>query len=114
MIKTKRVYDRPSRQDGLRVLVDRLWPRGMKKEDAKVDLWLKEVAPSDGLRKWYGHDPEKWPEFRRRYFRELDRKEEEVSRLREGRHGRNVTLLYSAREERYNNAAALKEYLEGS
>ncbi len=107
----KRVYESPSAGDGVRVLVDRLWPRGLSKGKAAIDLWLREAAPSDALRKWYKHDPEKWPEFRRRYFAELDAKPEELAPLAKlGR--RRVTLVFGSREERLNNAVALKEYLE--
>ena len=110
-LSLKRVYEEPSPRDGVRVLVDRLWPRGLSKDKAAIDLWIREAAPSDALRKWYRHDPEKWPEFRRRYFAELDSKPEELAPLEElGR--RRVTLVFSSREERLNNAAALKEYLE--
>lgn len=108
----KRVYERRSRADGYRVLVDALWPRGVAKKDAAIDLWLKEVAPSEKLRRWFAHDPARWTEFRARYFRELDGRkgslEPLVERARRGR----VTLVYGAKEERCNNAAALKEYLE--
>jgi uncharacterized protein YeaO (DUF488 family) len=108
--RVKRVYAEPSESDGFRVLVDRLWPRGLSKEGARVDLWLKDIAPSDGLRKWYGHDPEKWPEFKRRYFRELKEKEALLEEIT-SRRGQ-VTLLFGSKEEKLNNASALKEYLE--
>lgn len=108
----KRAYDEPKKADGRRVLVDRVWPRGVSREQAAIDEWLKEAAPSTELRKWFGHDPPKWEEFRKRYFRELDERPETVDRLAawvgEGR----VTLVFGAREERFNNAVALKEYLE--
>ncbi|MEJ2324107.1 MAG: DUF488 family protein [Nitrospirota bacterium] len=106
----KRVYDEPARSDGFRVLVDRLWPRGLSKEEAAVDLWLKDIAPSNELRKWYGHDPEKWPEFKRRYFGELKKKEELLEQITSRKGG--VTLLFGSKEEKLNNAAALKEYIE--
>jgi uncharacterized protein YeaO (DUF488 family) len=112
MLRTKRVYERPAKGDGFRVLVDRLWPRGLTKEEAKVDLWLKDVAPSDELRKWYGHDPGKWPEFKRRYFGELKGKEGLVKQIEEKLAKGVVTLLFGTREEKYNNAAALKEHIE--
>ncbi|MDA8089490.1 MAG: DUF488 domain-containing protein [Nitrospiraceae bacterium] len=112
MIKIKRVYEKPDRADGLRVLVDRMWPRGLKKEEAKVDLWLKEVAPSAELRKWFGHEPEKCGEFRARYFRELKGKNKMVSELAEKVIDGPVTLLYAAKYEECNNATVLKEYLE--
>ncbi len=111
MIKIKRVYEKPEKSDGLRILVDRLWPRGLSKEKSKVDLWLKDIAPSDELRKWFGHDPEKWDEFRRRYFKELKDKKDLVDLVIEKAHG-EVTLLYGTKEEKYNNAHALKEYIE--
>lgn len=112
MIKIKRVYEKPDRADGLRVLVDRMWPRGLKKEEAKVDLWLKEVAPSAELRKWFGHEPEKCGEFSARYFRELKGKNKMVSELAEKVIDGPVTLLYAAKYEECNNATVLKEYLE--
>lgn len=111
MIKIKRIYNPPSKEDGFRILVDRLWPRGLSKEKAKIDLWLKEIAPSDHLRKWYGHDPKKWTEFRKTYFNELKDKDELVNliagKLKEG----TITFLYSSKEEKVNNAVALKEYI---
>lgn len=112
-IHIKRVYDKPSEADGLRVLVDRVWPRGMKKESAKIDRWLKEIAPSTELRKWFGHDPEKWREFKKRYFVELrEQKQTLRALLDEARqHGGALTLVYSAKDETHNNAAALREYL---
>lgn len=111
MIKIKRVYDEPDVIDGFRMLVDRFWPRGLSKERAKVDLWLKDIAPSEALRKWFAHDPEKWSEFKRRYFEEL-RNKKELDLIIKKAKGGVVTLLYGTKEERYNNAAALKEYLE--
>lgn len=111
MIKIKRVYEEPSNEDCFRILVDRLWPRGLSKEKVKVELWLKEIAPGEGLRKWFAHDPKKWDEFRRRYFEELKDKKEMVDLIIEKAHG-GVTLLYGAKDEKHNNAAALKEYIE--
>ena len=111
-ITTKRVYEPPSPGDGQRVLVDRLWPRGVSKEAAKVDIWLRDIAPSEELRRWYGHVPERWEEFKRRYHRELDRNPEAVARLREMLEDGPVTILFGARDERRNQAIALKEYLE--
>ncbi len=113
MIRVKRVYDPASREDGFRILVDRLWPSGLGRDEAGIDLWLKEVAPSTRLRKWFGHQPDRWREFKRRYFLELKEKEEQVKIIEEleRRHG-VITLLYSARNPKYNNAVALKEYLE--
>jgi uncharacterized protein YeaO (DUF488 family) len=113
-VKVKRVYNDPSTEDGVRILVDRLWPRGLKKEAAKLDEWLKEIAPSDELRKWFGHDPDRWEEFKARYFHELDRQSEVISKLKEKARSGKVTLLFAARDETYNNAVALKEYLEGT
>lgn len=112
MIKVKRVYEPPARGDGKRFLIDRLWPRGLKKEQAQLDAWLKEVAPSDTLRKWFGHDPAKWQEFQRRYFKELEVKPEAWRPLREAARRGNVTLLFGASDEKHNNAVALKAFLE--
>lgn len=112
MIKLKRAYEEPSRDDGERILVERLWPRGLTKERAAVDLWLKEIAPSPELRKWFGHDPSKWTRFQKRYWKELEKNEEAVEQLRQkGRHG-TMTLVYAARDEEHNGALALKQYLE--
>jgi len=111
MIKIKRIYDTPAEDDGFRILVDRLWPRGLTKEKAKVDLWLKEIAPSDQLRKWYAHDPKKWVEFRKRYFNDLHAKRELVNQIVQKTKEGDVTLLYSSKEEKINNAVALKEYI---
>ena len=110
---TKRVYDPPAATDGRRILIDRLWARGLSKTKAKVDFWAKDVAPSTGLRKWYQHDPDKWKEFRRRYFAELDANPDGVARLKAELGKGTVTLLFSSRETRLNNAAALREYLSG-
>ena len=111
-LSIKRIYDPPAKEDGFRILVDRLWPRGIKKERAAVAEWLKDIAPSNALRKWFSHDPDKWPEFRRRYFEELENKDEMIDLiLDKERHGA-VTLLYGAKEEKVNNAVALKEYIE--
>ena len=114
MIKAKRIYEPAAKNDGVRVLVDRLWPRGIKKEDADVDIWLKAIAPSDDLRKWFGHDPDRWDEFRKRYHEELADWEGvlvPVFQFIEKDHG-TVTLLFGAKNEEQNNAVALKEYLE--
>ena len=111
MICIKRTYERPARADGQRILVERLWPRGMKKETLHADAWLKEVAPSTQLRRWFGHQVERWEEFRRRYQRELDAKPEVWAPLLEaGKHGR-VTLLYSAHDVVHNGAVVLREFL---
>jgi uncharacterized protein YeaO (DUF488 family) len=110
-VQVKRVYDAPAESDGRRILVDRLWPRGLTKEKAAIDVWLKEVSPSNELRKWYGHDPEKWDEFRRRFGAELDANPEAVAELRaELKKGRS-TLLFGSKETEINNAMALREYL---
>ena len=111
-IKLKRAYEKPESGDGIRILVERLWPRGISKKDAKLDLWLKEVAPSNELRKWYGHDPEKWTEFKKRYFEELDGEKAAVDELRKAVRGKDVTFVYGSKEETHNSAAALREYLE--
>lgn len=111
IIKVKRVYDEPSSDDGVRVLVDRLWPRGLSKESARIDLWLKDVAPSNELRKWFNHDASKWEEFKRRYFKELENNKAVNELINLLRDRRTITLLYSAKSP-YNNATALKEYLE--
>ncbi len=111
MLKTKRIYELPSSDDGERILVDRLWPRGLSKEKARIDEWMKEIAPSDELRNWYRHEDAKWDEFRNRYFSELETKKELVDRLRQKSRKKDVTLLFSTRAEK-NNAVALKEYLE--
>lgn len=110
--RTKRIYEKAGTADGYRVLVDRLWPRGVAKASARVDLWLRDVAPSDALRKWFAHDPARWDEFKGRYFRELDRHPERLQELRARGRGRRVTLLFAARNAEQNNAVALKEYLE--
>ena len=112
MIRIERVYDTRRHSDGPCYLVDRLWPRGMKKESLPLDGWPKEVAPSDELRHWFGHDPDKWPEFQRRYRAELDAHPEVWRPLLEAaRHGK-LTLYYGARDTEHNNAVVLKEYLE--
>jgi uncharacterized protein YeaO (DUF488 family) len=112
MIQVKRVYDPPDAKDGARFLVERLWPRGVKKEALLMQDWLKDVAPSGELRRWFSHDPAKWREFQRRYFKELDGHREVWQPLLQAARRRNVTLLYSARDTEHNNAVALKEYLE--
>jgi uncharacterized protein YeaO (DUF488 family) len=111
-IQLKRIYDSADPEDGYRVLVDRIWPRGISKDKAKVDLWPKELAPSKELRQWFGHEPDKWPEFKRRYFKELRQQEENLQPLREASQKARVTLVFASKEERYNNAAALKAFLE--
>jgi len=111
-LRVKRVYDVPLPDDGVRVLVDRLWPRGLKREVSKIDLWLKAVAPSDGLRRWFGHEPRRWPEFQKRYGAELAKNAEHVAVLRELIKGRKpVTLLYAAKDIEHNNAIVLRDFL---
>jgi uncharacterized protein YeaO (DUF488 family) len=114
MITIKRVYDRPEPSDGTRFLVERLWPRGVKKDTLRLDGWLKEVAPSDALRRWFGHDPAKWQEFQRRYGAELESKAEAWQPILKAARRGNVTLLYSAQDTEHNNAVALKAYMEKS
>ncbi len=111
-VQTKRVYEPPDPADGTRILVDRLWPRGLTKPRARIEFWAKAIAPSSELRRWYGHDPEKWNEFRGRYFAELRANPVGVAELRRYLGKGKVTLLYSSKEQRLNNATALKEYLE--
>jgi uncharacterized protein YeaO (DUF488 family) len=112
MVKIKRVYDTASRGDGKRILVDRLWPRGLRKEDARIDRWLKEIAPSNELRKWFGHDPAKWPEFRKRYAAELAKNSELLEELRAEAGKGIITLLFAAKDAAHNNAVVLKELIE--
>ncbi len=112
MIRMKRVYEEPGPEDGLRVLVERLWPRGLTKDRAAVDLWLKELAPSSELRKWYGHDPAKWELFCERYWAELTQQEELVRTLQQKSEEGTVTLVYAARDEHRNSAVALKRFIE--
>ena len=109
--RIKRVYDESDRTDGKRILVDRLWPRGLTKEKARVDLWLKDVAPSNELRRWFGHDPKKWPEFKRRYKKELKTFGSPLLTLREEAKKNAVTLLYGARDQEHNEAIVLLELL---
>ncbi len=112
MIKVKRIYEKAEDTDGFRVLVDRLWPRGVKKEEAKLDEWLKDIAPSDELRKWFGHDPTKWEEFKKRYKTELSPKGELLGNLIEEAQGKDITLLYASRETEHNNVIVLRDVLE--
>ena len=112
MIKIRRVYAELGEDEGFRVLIDRLWPRGLSKEKVKLDLWLKEIAPSDALRKWYAHDPKKWTEFKHRYFQELAKNEDLIGPILDKAQKGVVTLLYGSKEEKVNNAVALKDYLE--
>jgi uncharacterized protein YeaO (DUF488 family) len=110
-IRIKRAYEAPDDGDGMRILVDRLWPRGISKEKGRIDLWLKEIAPSNELRKWYGHVPDKWEEFRQRYFAELDARPEQVEELLGYLKKCDVTFVYSSTEQHLNNAVALREYM---
>ena len=111
-VHIKRVYEPSESSDGTRVLIDRLWPRGLTKEKARVGLWLKDTAPSTELRKWFGHDPAKWGEFKKRYHKELTKNKEIISKLEEQFKNGNVTLVYGAKDEEHNDAVVLKEYLE--
>ena len=111
-IQIKRAYDNTSENDGYRILADRLWPRGISKEKARIDYWAKALAPSNELRRWYGHDPEKWPEFKFRYFAELDANPESVKELLDYVKRGSVTFVYSSKKQHINNAVALKEYFE--
>jgi len=111
-IKIKRAYESPDEADGCRILVDRLWPRGISKERAKVDYWPRELSPSNELRRWYNHDPKKWPEFKSRYFAELKKKPEQLKELTAFLQKGTVTFVYSTKEEQLNNAVALKEYVD--
>lgn len=112
MITVKRAYDPASPGDGVRYLVDRLWPRGVKKESLKIEAWLKDAAPSDALRRWFGHDPERWPEFRRRYAAELEAHPESWQPLLAAARRGAVTLVYGARDTEHNDAVALKGFVE--
>ncbi len=112
-IKTKRIYEKPEANDGFRILVDRLWPRGLKKERAAIDLWLKEIAPSNDLRKWFGHEKPRWEDFRKRYGDELAGKADLLASLSNlVKEKGKVTLLFAASDEAHNNAVALKEFIE--
>jgi len=111
-LNLKRVYEAPHKDDGTRILVDRLWPRGLTKEKAKVDLWLKEIAPSTELRKWFGHDPKKWRSFRKRYETELKDHADEIKLLKSKVKEGTVTLIYGARDQEHNEALVLKQFLE--
>ena len=112
MVNIKRIYEPPSKDDGKRILIDRLWPRGLKKEDARIDEWVKELAPSTELRKWFNHEPDKWGEFKKRFFSELRGKEELVDGIIGAARKGRVTLLFGSKEERFNNAVALREYID--
>lgn len=108
----KRVYDKLAKEDGKRILIDRLWPRGLTKEKAKIDLWLKDIAPSTELRKWFGHDPAKWTEFKERYVAEIKKNNQVRTQLEEQIKKGKVTLVYGAKDKVHNDAVVLKEYLE--
>jgi uncharacterized protein YeaO (DUF488 family) len=112
MINLKRAYEPAAKTDGERILVERLWPRGVSKDRAKIDLWLKDAAPSTELRKWFGHDPEKWQQFRRRYVAELKEKVDVIKMLKQKAKKGRVTFVYAARDEEHNGALALKQFLE--
>jgi uncharacterized protein YeaO (DUF488 family) len=111
-MQLKRAYEPSNPEDGARFLVERLWPRGVKKTELKIDAWLKDAAPSYGLRRWFAHDPRKWPEFRRRYFTELNGHPEVIDPIRIAMTRGRVTLIYSARDEEFYNAVALKDYIQ--
>ena len=111
VINVERIYDNPKGNNTFRILVDRLWPRGLSKDKVKIDLWQRDIAPSNSLRKWFSHDEKKWNEFKHRYFKELDNSDSVNTLLDKVRDG-SVTLLYGAKDEKINNAIALKEYLE--
>lgn len=113
-IKIKRVYEPAEAADGFRVLVDRLWPRGLKKEAAQVDVWMKEVAPSTELRKWFNHEPEKWESFRKKYKTELQQSEAVGELLQHVKKHKKITLLYAARDEQHNDAVVLQQFLDGA
>jgi uncharacterized protein YeaO (DUF488 family) len=113
MIQLKRVYEKPSRKDGVRILVDRLWPRGLTKERAAVNLWLKDVSPSSELRKWFGHDPAKWKEFQVRYRQEIRHNIDVLALHNQKSDDRTVTLVYGARDEQHNEAVVLRKFVEG-
>jgi len=111
MVKIKRIYESASPDDGKRVYIDRLWPRGMKKEEVKIDEWIKEISPSDSLRKWFGHDPSKYAEFKRRYTREIEKHSEIFERIKREAKKETITLLFSAKDVEHNNATVLQELL---
>ncbi len=113
MLKLKRVYEQPLKEDGMRILVERLWPRGLAKERAAIDIWLKDVAPSPELRKWFAHKTEKWEEFARRYWKELEKKHDLIELIRQKSEEGTVTFVYAARDEKHNGAVALKMFIEG-
>jgi uncharacterized protein YeaO (DUF488 family) len=112
-IRIERIYDNPKGGDSFRILADRLWPRGLAKDKVRVDLWQKDIAPSNTLRRWFGHDEKKWDEFKQKYFKELDKNNDAVNTIiKTAQKQKSITLLYGTREKRFNNAVALKEYLK--
>ena len=111
-VDVKRAYETPAKSDGCRILVDRIWPRGITKDDLQVDAWLKDLAPSTGLRKWFGHDPKKWDEFRKRYAKELEQRSGALAELIARAGAGHVTLVFAAKDSEHNNAVALKQQLE--
>ncbi len=113
-VRLKRAYERPAAEDGTRILVDRLWPRGVKKEHAAIDHWVKDLSPSTELRKWFGHDPDRWQDFRRRYRAELRQRSDQLDRLRDLARQGAITLVYAAHDERHNDAVVLREVLLGA
>jgi len=112
-LKIKRIYEQPNSEDGVRILVDRLWPRGLTKEKASIDLWLKDIAPSTELRKWFGHDPSRWEEFKQRYLQELKENDEQVRRLKQEMEKGTTTLVYGAKDTEHNEAVVLQGFLSG-
>jgi uncharacterized protein YeaO (DUF488 family) len=112
-LQIKRVYEQPDKEDGIRILVDRLWPRGLTKERASIDLWLRDIAPSTELRQWFGHDPKKWEEFKQRYFHELKENDKQVWLLQQEIKKGSVTLVYGAKDVAHNEALVLQEFLSG-
>ena len=113
MIKIKRAYEKPSKEDGYRILVDRLWPRGITKNKARIDLWLKDISPSDELRKWFSHDPQKWDEFKKRYATEVSKKKELLQKIIDiEKEKRTITLVYAAKDKEHNNAVFLKGIIQ--
>ena len=114
MIKIKRAYQKPEEEDGFRILVDRLWPRGISKEKANLDLWLKDIAPSNELRKWFGHDVQKWPEFQKKYLEEIKKMKTILTMIKKlEKENDTITLIYSAKDQEHNNAVVLKDKLQG-
>ncbi|MFA6119250.1 MAG: DUF488 domain-containing protein [Parachlamydiales bacterium] len=111
-LNIKRAYEKPQKNDGIRILVDRLWPRGLSKKNAKIDIWLKDIAPSSELRKWFGHDPIKWIEFKKKYIKELKNNKTSVSELELEIKKGKVTLIYGAKDTEHNNAVVIKDFLE--